>query len=122
MRFKFALAGVFAAFLLLAFAAARAQQNQNVQITKGPVIESVTSNSAVIAWSTNVNASTMVKYGTDPNNLTQTAEAPWGGLTHRVTISNLQPNTKYYFQVQSGQGQGTGTGALSSISQFQTKQ
>jgi phosphodiesterase/alkaline phosphatase D-like protein len=98
------------------------QQNpQNVTITNGPTVEDTQDTSAVIAWSTNVNASTAVKYGTDRNNLDQTAQAPWGGLTHRVTLSNLKPNTTYYFRVESAQAQGTGTQALSDISQFQTK-
>jgi acid phosphatase type 7 len=97
-----------------------AQNAQNLQITKGPVLEMVADNSAVIAWSTNVPGSTVLKYGTDSNNLTQSAQAPWGGTTHRVTLSGLQPNTKYYFQVESGQAQGTGTGALSKVDSFQT--
>jgi hypothetical protein len=85
-------------------------ENGKVKITNGPVLEYVDSNSATIAWSTNLKGSTRVTYGTDPNNLTQLAEAPWGagGLTHRVKIQNLQPNTNYYFQAETGQAQGTG--------------
>lgn len=96
-------------------------QSKNLQITKGPTVEHSTSNSAIVAWSTNVNGSTVLKYGTDPNNLNQTTEAPWGGLTHRVTLNNLQPNTTYYFRVESAQGQGTGTTAMSNVSQFKTE-
>src|SRR6266404_5961133 len=107
MRTKIALAAV-----LLALTACLMAQ-QAVQITQGPRVESVSGDTAIVAWSTNANAGTQVRYGTDPNNLSQTAQAPWGGVTHRVTISNLQPNTTYYFQVDSGQGQGTGTEALS---------
>src|SRR5512142_273830 len=123
MRNRIALLVVFAAFTFWAVAglAQNPQQAQNAQITKGPTVENVTGNSAVIAWSTNVNASTVLKYGTDRNNLNQTAEAPWGGLTHRVTLHNLQPNTTYYFDVESGQAQGTGTGAISGVSQFKTQ-
>ena len=105
---------------LVCVAAAQTQSAQNMQITKGPVLEMVGDTSAVIVWSTNMPGSTVVKYGTDPNNLTQTAEAPWGGTTHRVTLSGLQPNTTCYYQLQSGQAQGTGTAALSSVQSFQT--
>jgi phosphodiesterase/alkaline phosphatase D-like protein len=108
------------AFTVWVAALGWAQQDKNVQITNGPVVENVTGTTAQVAWSTNVNASTVLKYGTDRNNLTQTAETPWGGLTHRATLNNLQPNTTYYFEVQSAQGQGTGTGALSQISEFKT--
>jgi hypothetical protein len=92
-----------------------------VQITQGPVVEHVTDTTAEIAWSTNVNSGTSLRYGTDPSHLDQSAGMPWGGLTHRVLIKNLQPNTTYYFKAESGQGQGTGTQAETGQSSFQTK-
>jgi hypothetical protein len=75
------------------------------------VIETLDDHSAVIAWGTNVQGSSRVEYGTDGRNLTQLAEAPWGagGLTHRVRIDNLRPNTVYYFNIETGQARGTGT-------------
>ncbi len=92
-----------------------------VQITSGPVVENVTDTTAVIAWSTNVNAGTVLRYGTDPNHLDQTAGMPWGGLTHRVNLKDLKPDTKYYFQAESPKGQGTGTSAAAPASSFRTK-
>ncbi|MGC2696710.1 MAG: fibronectin type III domain-containing protein [Candidatus Angelobacter sp.] len=92
-----------------------------VQITNGPVVENVTDTTAEIAWSTNVNSGTGLRYGTDPSHLDQTAGMPWGGLTHRVSIKNLQPNTTYYFRAESGQGQGTGSQAQTAQASFQTK-
>src|SRR3954462_14393051 len=94
---------------------------QEVKITKGPVVEHTSADNAIVAWSTNVASSTVVKYGTDQNNLSQTAQAPWGGLTHRVTIKNLEPGKTYYFQVDSGQGQGTGGNTMSQIGNFTTQ-
>jgi phosphodiesterase/alkaline phosphatase D-like protein len=95
------LTGVFAAMMICAPPHMAAQ----VDITQGPVLESVSDHSAVIAWSTNKEGSTVVNYGTDPRNLSQVAEAPWGanGHTHRVELRNLQPNTTYYFRVETGQ-------------------
>ena len=84
------------------------QAQQNFQITHGPVIEQLAPDSVVVAWTTNAQSSSVVMYGIDPNNLNQKAEAAWGQQTHRVTVKNLSPNTKYYFQVQTGQAQGTG--------------
>ena len=92
-----------------------------VQITQGPVVENVTDTTAEIAWSTNVNSGTALHYGTDPSHLDLTAGMPWGGLTHRVLIKNLKPNTTYYFKAESGQGQGTGTMAEAAQASFQTK-
>jgi phosphodiesterase/alkaline phosphatase D-like protein len=97
------------------------ERAQAAQITQGPKVEHVDNNSAVIAWSTNVSASSVVRYGTDRNNLDQRATAPWGGITHRVTLKNLQPGTTYYYQVESGQASGTGTGAMSAINELRTK-
>jgi phosphodiesterase/alkaline phosphatase D-like protein len=108
--------------VVLLFAGMALSQAQNdIQITKGPVVEHTDANSAVIAWSTNVPSSTVVKYGTDQNNLTQTAQLPWGGLTHRVTIKSLDPGKTYFYQVQSGQAEGTGMGALGPVGTFSTK-
>lgn len=111
---------VFALVATLAVGVAAAQANQ-LQITQGPKVEHVTADTAIIAWSTNVNAGSTVKYGTDANNLDKQAGAPWGGLTHRVTIKGLEPNKTYYFQVVSGEAQGSGARAMSDVVQFQTK-
>jgi hypothetical protein len=92
-----------------------------VQITHGPVVENVTDTTAEIAWSTNVNAGTTLHYGTDPGHLDQAAGMPWGGLTHRVSLKNLNPNTTYYFKAESAQGQGTGTQAQAEQASFQTR-
>jgi len=92
-----------------------------VQITNGPVVENVTDTTAEIAWSTNVNAGTTLHYGADPGHLDLTAGMPWGGLTHRVTLKDLKPNTTYYFRAESSQGQGSGTQAQTEQSSFHTK-
>jgi hypothetical protein len=94
---------------------------RGVEITQGPVVEHVTDTTAEIAWSTNVNSGTALHYGVDPSHLDQTVGMPWGGLTHRVTIKNLKPNTTYYFKAESGQAQGTGTLAEAAQASFQTK-
>ncbi len=57
-----------------------------VAITHGPVVENVTATTAIIAWSTNVNSGTTLRYGTDPNHLEEGAGMPWGGFTHRVYL------------------------------------
>ncbi|HET9741989.1 MAG TPA: fibronectin type III domain-containing protein [Terriglobales bacterium] len=103
-------------------------QNQTVKIINGPKVEGVGDNWAVIAWTTNTGGSSLVHYGTNQSSLSQTAESAYGKAasgakseTHRVRIKNLQPDTTYYFQADSGQAQGTGTEAKSSVSSFKTK-
>src|SRR5512147_1668779 len=101
-------------------------QSQPLTITNGPIVKDVKSNSAEIAWTTSTGTSAVIRYGTDPNNLNQTAQEPYRSrqgsqhVTHRVKIQHLQPNTTYHFQVFSGQGQGTGTQVQSQVGQFTT--
>lgn len=105
-----------------------AAERQPVRIIDGPRVEGVGNTWAVIAWTTNAASSTVLRYGTTPNSLSQTAESPYADKegaaqqTHRVRVSNLKPNTEYYFMVDSGQGEGTGTEAKSQVAQFKTKQ
>ncbi|MGI9101563.1 MAG: fibronectin type III domain-containing protein [Terriglobales bacterium] len=89
-----------------------------VQITNQPVVQSTSGDTAFIMWSTNVPASAVVKYGTDPNRLDQTAEAPWGGTNHGVHLKGLQSGKTYYFTATSGQASGSGTSTSSQVSQF----
>lgn len=100
--------------------AKHAQKAPKVKIIHGPVIESTKPTTATIAWSTNVNASTILKYGTNPGDLDQTAEARWGGTTHRVYLRNLKPGTDYYYRIEATQAQGTGSQAVSGVQQFRT--
>lgn len=108
--------GVLAAMLGSLAAQKPSQAGQAVQINNGPVIERAESNSATIAWSTNQPSSSRIWYGTDKNNLTQLAESPYSsGDTHRVEIKNLQPNTTYYFHLESERGtsEAEGQGVMS---------
>jgi phosphodiesterase/alkaline phosphatase D-like protein len=95
-------------------------QTRDVQITQDPTESNVTGNSAEISWTTNVKGSSTVEYGTDRNNLNQTAHGGWGGPEHKVTLRNLQPNTTYYYRVLSTEGKVTGTGAIARVDSFTT--
>lgn len=94
-----------------------------VRIVDGPRVEGTGDTWAVIAWSTNVGGSSVVRYGTYRNRLDQTAMSPYArsGNVHRVRVKNLKPNTSYFFVVDSGQGSGTGTEVKSEVAQFNTK-
>jgi len=119
--------GILALALSFAMSTIGLAQNQ-VQITNGPVVEGVGDSWAVVAWTTNEGSSSVLHYGTDQNNLSQTAQQDYQksdssqGANHRVRMDNLQPGTKYYFKVDSGQGQQSGSTASSGVGQFTTKQ
>ena len=100
---------------------AQDQSGATVQIVGTPRVRSNGDRSAVVTWMTNVPASAIVHYGTDPNRLDQRAEAPWGGTSHTVTLNGLMPGTEYFIQVESGQAQGTGTGITSPVVRFRAR-
>lgn len=77
--------------------------DSNVRITNGPLFEQITPDSATIAWSANLPSAFLVHYGTDPQDLSQTVEAPWTPTTHRVVLRGLQSDTHYYFSIESNQ-------------------
>lgn len=103
------------------------EKNEAVKITNGPKVEGTGPSWAVIAWTTNAASSSVIHYGTDQNNLSQTAQSAYSdndkmkAQNHRVRISGLKPNTKYFFVADSGQGEGTGTESKSSVESFTTK-
>jgi Purple acid Phosphatase, N-terminal domain len=108
--------------LVLALLAAVGAVAEPVKITHGPVVEQTDAHGATIAWSTNSSSATIVHYGTDPNQLDEKAEMPWGALTHRVTLKNLRPGTTYYFKADSSDSEGTGFDAISQVGTFTTTQ
>ena len=108
-----------------------AKRAARVRITKGPEIESVRPNSAIIRWTSNNPGGTdehyaFVRYGTDPNHLTQTAKGHIRlnrGHTYtvfRVRVENLSPGTTYYYVVDSMEADGRLDGAKSPVCQFRT--
>src|SRR5437763_16108227 len=107
--------GILALALSFAMSAIGLAQNQQLQITNGPTVEGVGDTWAVVAWTTNEGSSSVLHYGTDQNNMNQTAQQDYQksqssqGANHRVRVNNLQPGTNYYFKVDSGQGQQSGS-------------
>ena len=95
-------------------------QTAHPRITNGPIVESVTQTTGVVAWSTNVSSGSVVNYGVEQDRLTQRSEMPWGGYTHRVTLRQLQPDTTYFFQATSPDAKGSGEVLKSRIEQFHT--
>ena len=118
---------LFALFTSLAWAQVKPDKPKAERITNGPVVKKTTGTVAEISWSTDAQGSSIVKYGTNPNALNETAEAPWGGTkeangdyNHTVWAKNLKPNTTYYYRVETTQGFGTGTQTESQPETFHT--
>jgi phosphodiesterase/alkaline phosphatase D-like protein len=102
-----------------------------VEITNGPELESATNHLTIIRWTTNNPGGSdqqygIVRYGTDPKDLSQTAKNPirlnqgHSHTTFRVRINGLKPLTTYYYTVTSEESNGKSSGVKSAIKEFTT--
>jgi|SRR5579872_179907 len=135
-RFLRLAVAVAAASLLLSWPTAAqvappAKQAPSVQITEGPALESASDNSAIIRWTSDNPGGTaehfgVVHYGTDPNNLSQTAKSHIrlnGGHSYtvfRVRLDALKPGTTYYYTVGAMGANGRIDKMKSTVKEFTT--
>ena len=132
----FALVVAFACLTLLHFPAARvvaAASTHNVaQITAGPELESTNESMAIIRWTTTNPGGTdlhygVVHYGTDAKKLSEVAKSPnrrnpsHPDMIFRVRIAGLNPQTTYYYTVESTSATGVNDGVSSHTKTFKTK-
>jgi len=93
-------------------------QNDQAIITVKPYLTHITSRSVVIRWETNKESDSIIHYGADPSceNSAQgfhsrflyqppdkIEPATFGIITHRVLLTNLEPETTYYYQIHSAE-------------------
>jgi hypothetical protein len=109
-----------------------AKRAPHVQITQGPELESANSNSAIIEWTSNNPGGTdehfgVVTYGTDPRNLNDEAKSHirlnqnHPSTVFRVRVEGLQPQTTYYYIVDSMEADGRKDGVKSPVKHFTTR-
>jgi hypothetical protein len=101
-----------------------------VQIMQGPEI-ALASWFTVIRWTTNNPGGApvhygIVHYGTDPKDLSQTAQNPirlnpyHSSTVFRVDLYNLKPRTTYYYTVNSMESNRKSDAVTSSVQKFTT--
>jgi hypothetical protein len=73
----------------------------NVQLTRGPYLQIGTPDSTIIRWRTSGPTDSQVLYGPDPSNLIWSAGSGTSTTEHQVSLTNLLPDTKYYYAVGS---------------------
>jgi hypothetical protein len=111
---------------------AAAPTHNVAQITAGPELESTNESMAIIRWATTNPGGTdlhygIVHYGTDATNLSQVAKSPnrrnpsHPEMIFRVRIAGLNPQTTYYYTVESTGATGTSDGVSSPVRTFKTK-
>ena len=102
------------------------------QITAGPELESTNESMAIIRWTTTNPGGTdlhygVVHYGTDAKKLSEVAKSPnrrnpsHPDMIFRVRIAGLNPQTTYYYTVESTSATGVNDGVSSHTKTFKTK-
>jgi phosphodiesterase/alkaline phosphatase D-like protein len=102
-----------------------------VRITQGPDIERADSDFAIIRWTSNNPGGSpehfgIVRYGTDPTKLNQTAKSPirlnpgHSYTVFRVRMDGLKPRTTYYYAIDSMEANGKRDGVKSAVKHFTT--
>jgi hypothetical protein len=102
-----------------------------VRIIHGPEIELAKAHLTIITWTTNNPGGSplhhgIVHYGTDPHNLIETARSPirlnpdHSSTVFRVRLDKLEPQTTYYYTVDSMEATGKSDGVKSSVNHFST--
>lgn len=77
---------------------------QELSVIRGPYLQSGTPNSVIIKWRTNIPTGSRVSYGTSLNSLTGIASDNNPKTDHELLISNLTPDTKYYYEISDSEG------------------
>jgi phosphodiesterase/alkaline phosphatase D-like protein len=106
--------------------------DERVQINAGPEVERTTDTWTIIRWTTAKLRGTslhygMVHYGTDPHALNRTAKSPnrrnpaLPSMIFRVQVNHLQPETTYYYRVESVDALDIAEGSESPVSRFTTE-
>ncbi len=68
-------------------------------LNRGPYLQTATPTSMIVKWRTDTNSSSRVRYGAAPNTLNQIVDVPGSTQNHRVALSGLDPETRYYYAV-----------------------
>ena len=121
---------LFSTFLLASSSISFANQDQSnnappqaparVNVTQGPMIQYADDEFAVVTWTTDQAFASRIFYGKDASNLNQISEDGQSlSLRHQVDLRNLQPNTTYYFRIDTGKGPATAA-SKDDVNGFQT--
>src|SRR5262245_32952132 len=70
-------------------------------VTRGPYLQLGTTNSIVVRWRTNVPTTSQVRYGLSPEMLLQKATSKGTLTEHVVNLSDLNPDTRYFYSIGS---------------------
>ncbi len=71
------------------------------QVIRGPYLQIGTPTSVIVRWRTDIATESEVKYGLSPASLNQIAAGSGQTEEHEIRLTNLSPDTKYFYAVGS---------------------
>jgi hypothetical protein len=71
------------------------------RVVRGPYLQSGSSTSIVVRWRLDWPADALLRFGTDIGNLTNGVAIATNMIDHAVTVTDLQPATRYFYTVGS---------------------
>lgn len=77
---------------------------ENPRIVRGPYLQQGNESGIIIRWATDAPVQGRVWYGTDPDILTLKVEETTITCDHKVELSGLKPDKKYYYSVRTLMG------------------
>lgn len=70
-------------------------------VTRGPYLQMPAADAMTVCWQTEMASDSLVRYGTNPDKLSETGRADAAGLEHEVRLTGLLPSTSYYYSIGS---------------------
>lgn len=69
------------------------------QLVRGPFLQTPTTTNIIIKWRTDASVVGRVRYGLSPSNLNFFRNGAAAATDHRIALTNLSPDTKYYYSI-----------------------
>jgi acid phosphatase type 7 len=98
---KRGLFAIFGILLLWAGAFPQAVQKSAAAVTRGAYLQMAAPNAMTVRWRTDAATDSRVRFGTVQGTLTQTVDDPNLTIEHEIRLSDLTPNTKYFYSIGS---------------------
>ena len=73
-------------------------------VDRGPYLQKASPTQMTVKWRTTSNTQSVIQYGTSLANLNQTVSNNTSKSNHELTITGLNPNTKYYYKISNSAG------------------
>src|SRR5688500_6337616 len=70
-------------------------------VTRGPYLQMANDDAVSVRWRTGTATDSVVRYGSSPTTLSQSALVSGTRTEHEVRVTGLNPDTTYYYSVGS---------------------